>query len=124
MWLGASTGALGVVNVILDLLDRGSEPWEYGIHVGQLLLGVAVLWSAHAHRVEADRHGLVVHRVLWRSRVIPWGDVAELRPDAAHPWATRLVVVTTGNDVVDLPLEPTERGPAAAWRRHTGSPET
>ena len=42
-----------------------------------------------------------------------------MRADVPGVWGTKLVVVTQDGEVVDLPLESTEQGPAAAWRRHT-----
>ena len=119
MAMGGILAIGGVVNLGLRVFDDDSSFWQIGIYVVQVVLGIGGFWIGQRRRVEADRRGLVVHRPPSRARVIPWGNIAEVRADVPGVWATTLVVVTTDDEVVSLPLEPTEHGPADIWRSET-----
>lgn len=50
-------------------------------------------------------------------------DVQDVGTDAAGPWATKLTVVTRDGDVVNLPIDPSERGPRTRWKAAVGDRE-
>ena len=85
------------------------------VPLGGMIVGGLGAWDAIHRRVEADDEGLWIVG-LFKTRVIRWADIREVRGDAGD-WSTKLVAVKRDGEVVNLPLTPTtHRSLVQHWR--------
>jgi hypothetical protein len=91
-----------VVGVVLALLGLAS--------------GALLTLDAARSRVETSAEGMRVVRAF-STTWIPWQAVGQVRPDAAGPWGTKLVVERGDGSVERLPLSPASEEVLERWKR-------